>query len=164
MNNEIWRDILNYEEYYQASNYGRIRSLDRIIYMKHRNGKNKAYHFKGKILSTRTNNSGYVKVDLTKNKNRKTFSVHRLVAETFIPNLKNLPQVNHKDGNKLNNNVDNLEWCDAFQNQQHALETGLRKQRTLSKSEYQKLYYQKNREKRLLQSKLNYLKRKELNE
>ena len=126
MNNEIWRDILNYEEYYQASNYGRIRSLDRIIYMKHRNGKIATHHFKGKILSTRTNNSGYVKVDLTKNKNQRTFFVHRLVAETFIPNLKKLPQINHKDGNKLNNNADNLEWCDAFQNQQHALETGLR--------------------------------------
>lgn len=164
MNNEIWKDIPNYEEYYQASNYGRIRSLDRIIYMNHRNGKIAKHYFKGKILSTRINNIGYVKVDLTKNKNQKTFSVHRLVAETFIPNPNSLPQVNHKDGNKLNNNVNNLEWCDAFQNQQHALKTGLRKQRILSVSEYQKQYYQKNREKKLLQSKINYLKRKEINE
>ena len=160
MNNELWKDIPGYEGLYQVSSLGRIKSLDRIIYMNHRSGKQAKHYYIGKILSTRINNIGYVKIDLIKNKNKKTFSVHRLVAETFIPNPEDKPQVNHINGDKTDNTVENLEWCDAFQNQQHALQIGLRKQRTLSLSEYQKQYYQKNREKKLLKSKLNYLKKK----
>lgn len=111
---EIWKDVKNYEGAYMVSNLGRIKSLPRK-------------GTKGNILNPSRNNKGYCTVELTfKGKNRSTF-VHRVVAENFIPNLKNLPEVNHIDGNKLNNNVENLEWVTKGQNQIHAYKTGLRK-------------------------------------
>lgn len=76
-------------------------------------------------LTPRLNKGGYLYVNLYNDKGRKTKKIHRLVAETFIPNPNNLPQVNHKDGNKLNNRVENLEWCDQPQNTKHAVEHGL---------------------------------------
>ena len=88
---EIWKDIPNYEELYQESNLGRI--------------KNKKNH----IISI-WDNGKYCYVTLYKDKIRKNCLVHRLVAETFIPNPDNLPQVNHKDENKANNKIENLEW------------------------------------------------------
>ena len=102
---EIWRDINEYEGIYQVSNLGNVRSVDRII----DRGFSKL-PLKGKILSP-SNNAGYLFVILSKNCNAKTAFIHRLVAETFIPNPDNLPCVNHKDENPLNNRVDNLEWC-----------------------------------------------------
>jgi hypothetical protein len=69
---------------------------------------------------------GYLKVALRKNNVKFQTGVHRLVALTYIPNPKNLPQVNHKDGNKLNNSVENLEWCTQSENQRHSLRIGLR--------------------------------------
>jgi len=82
----------------------------------------------GKVKNTNTNmhlkkqinNSGYYRVELSNKGHSKKFFVHRLVALSFIPNAENLPQVNHKDGNKLNNNVDNLEWITASNNKKHA--------------------------------------------
>lgn len=91
---EIWRDIKGYEGLYQVSNEGMVKSL--------RNNK---------ILSLFANHKGYLQVYLTKNGEKKGFLVHRLVAKTFIPNPQNLPQVNHKDEDKTNNKVENLEWC-----------------------------------------------------
>lgn len=103
--NEIWANIHNYEDY-QISNLGRVRS--------YKNGKEKL--IKGWIQNT-----GYLTVSL----NNKKYSVHRLVAETFIHKLKGKNYVNHIDGNKLNNNVNNLEWCTLQENIQHAFATGL---------------------------------------
>ena len=100
---EIWKDIPNYEGLYQVSNLGNIKSL---------------FRYK-KILKPIKNTLGYLKVSLYKNKKIKVFSIHRLVAETFIPNPNNLPEINHKDGNKGNNNVENLEWCTRQQNILH---------------------------------------------
>ena len=100
---EIWKDITGYEELYQISNYGRVRSLDRYDSM----GRFK----EGIMLKTYDNGNGYKKITLYKNGLCKTFSVHRLVAIAFIPNDNNLPQINHKDENPSNNHVDNLEWC-----------------------------------------------------
>lgn len=115
MEEEIWKDIKNYEGYYQVSNLGRIRSIDR--YIKQYNGYNYSTRiYKGKILKKEIGTRGYYKVVLQKRRKAKTYNVHRLVAETFIPNPKNLPQVNHKDENKLNNIVDNLEWCTSKYN------------------------------------------------
>lgn len=105
---EIWKDILNYEGHYQISNLGRIKSLNRKV--KYNHPKFSKRSMKEKILSPKITN-GYLGINLYKNKKRKSFLVHRLVAEAFIPNPLNLPQVNHKDENKFNNYTDNLEWC-----------------------------------------------------
>lgn len=114
---EIWKDIKDYEELYQVSNLGRVRSMPR-----------KGTHInKIHILKSNKNYKGYLHVSLTKKCVSKTKSIHRLVAETFIPNPDNLPQVNHKDGNKLNNCVDNLEWITNYDNLIHSIRIGLRK-------------------------------------
>ena len=98
---EIWKDIEGYEGLYQVSNFGRVRSL--------KNGK-------VRILKPLTNKNGYLRVQLYKNNSLKTIFIHRLVAMAFIPNPNNLPMVNHKDEDKTNNIVSNLEWCDAKYN------------------------------------------------
>lgn len=109
---EIWKDIVDYEGKYQISNLGRVKTLGRIC---ENVGKNQfsSYITKRtipeKILSVFGNR--YLKVALFKNGKRKYYSVHRLVAEAFIPNPNNLPIVNHKDEDKTNNRMDNLEWC-----------------------------------------------------
>ena len=78
-----------------------------------------------RIINPWLNNNGYRYVTLNLEGTRKNYRVHRLVAEKFIPNPNNLPQVNHKDGNKQNNEIDNLEWCDSSYNVQHAIKQGL---------------------------------------
>lgn len=101
MEEETWKDIKGYEGIYQVSNLGKVRSFSR----KYANYGNEAKILKG------LNNKGYLRVSLSKNGKCKMFSIHRLVAETFIPNPNNYSCVNHKDENPLNNNVKNLEWC-----------------------------------------------------
>ena len=96
MEKEIWKPILNYEGLYEVSNWGRVKSLK---------------FGKERILKPGTNKYGYLIVILCKNGKVKSFSVHRLVAEAFLPNPHNYPCVNHKDECKTNNNVNNLEWC-----------------------------------------------------
>ncbi len=103
---EIWKDIKDYEGYYQVSNLGRVKSVPRTIQRK----KNK-YTVKERILKSRPDKDGYEYVVLCINCKMKTKSIHRLVAEVFIPNPSNLPCINHKDENPSNNNVENLEWC-----------------------------------------------------
>ena len=109
MINEVWKDIVGYEGLYQVSNLGRIKSLPRQIL-------SGIYYSNVRttdeiIKSTTISNAGYELVALYKNNKEKRFTVHRLVAKTFIPNPDNLPEVNHKDEDKLNNHVGNLEWC-----------------------------------------------------
>ena len=120
---EIWKWIDGYENMYQVSNLGRVRSVDRDVYCEV--SPNKLQHIYGKVLKQGTNHKGYPIVYLSKDGKQKTITVHRLVALTFIENPLNLPQVNHIDGNKTNNNVSNLEWCDNSYNQIHAHKTGL---------------------------------------
>lgn len=91
---EIWKDIERYKGVYKISNLGRVYSVQRK-----------------KIKNTFIDKGGYVRVQLYYNYTQKGFLVHRLVAKAFIPNPNNYPQVNHKDENKLNNCVNNLEWC-----------------------------------------------------
>lgn len=105
---------------YQVSNFGRVKSLNYYIV---NNGIRK-FHSET-TLSLCIDKTGYVVVNLNKNGKRKVGKVHRLVAEAFIPNVTNKPQVNHIDGDKTNNNVDNLEWCTNRENQIHAVRTGL---------------------------------------
>lgn len=120
---EQWKNIQGYKGLYQISNYGRVKSLSRF----HNNNKNSSigYISKEKILKAETDGWGYLYVILLKDKERKKKKIHRLVAETFIPNLNNLPQVNHIDGNKKNNKVNNLEWCTREHNIQEAFRLGL---------------------------------------
>ena len=117
--NEEWRDVVGYEGSYQVSNCGRVRSLDRID--------NAGKKRKGRMKRTPVNGRGYAMVSLSNQESKKTKRLHRLVAEAFLPNPRNHPQINHIDGNPLNNAVENLEWCDAKYNQQHAVRTGLHK-------------------------------------
>lgn len=99
---EIWRDVIGYEGLYQVSNKGRVKCIQ---------GK-----YNGHLMSVIKHTGDYFVVSLRKNKNRKQFKIHRLVAQAFIPNPDNLPQINHKDEDKANNSVENLEWCTAKYN------------------------------------------------
>ena len=96
MKKEYWKPVLGYEGHYQVSNFGRVKSIK---------------FGKERILKPGKNAKGYLQVCLWKNGKGKTFRVNRLVAEAFLPNPDSLPEVNHKDENKLNNNAENLEWC-----------------------------------------------------
>jgi len=109
---EVWKDVKGYENLYQVSNFGRVRSLDRVV----RNKNNGVKIIRGRIMSQHLVGHGYYHIVLSKDGKIKGHLVHRLVAQTFIPNPQKLPQVNHKDENKLNNNIDNLEWCDSTYN------------------------------------------------
>lgn len=107
-----WFDVVNYEGIYKVSNDGRIKSLKRN---------------QEKILKAGINSRGYLFVMLLKDGQAKAKTVHRLVAEAFIPKADGKNFINHKDGNKLNNNVLNLEWVTQSENVKHAFETGLEK-------------------------------------
>ena len=109
--NEIWKDVVGYEGLYQVSNLGNVRSVERTINMEHPRYGSAIVKYESKELRGYLNERGYRKVCLTKNKHSKIRFVHRLVAEAFIPNPNKLPQINHKDEDKTNNHVDNLEWC-----------------------------------------------------
>lgn len=124
---EIWRDVKDFEGFYQVSNFGRIKSLDRIIQQHHRNQRNVEHIYKGKILKGNINKNGYITVDLHKKGKIKTFLLHRLIAETFIPKVKGKNIINHKDNNPTNNQVNNLEWCTQSENIKYAYEFGNKK-------------------------------------
>lgn len=116
---EEWKSIRGYKGYYEASNLGRIRSLDRWVKDKN----NKPMFFKGKLLSNRgLDKDGYVLNILVKSGERKTVKVHRIIAQTFLKKLKGKNQVNHIDGIKNNNVVTNLEWVNSSENQKHAID------------------------------------------
>ena len=101
---EQWRDISGYEGLYQVSNLGQVKSMD--------------YRHTGKekVISSQTQKNGYLHVSLWKDRTKRFFYIHRLVADAFIPNPDNLPEVNHKDECLSNNSVDNLEWCTSIYN------------------------------------------------
>lgn len=150
MEKEIWRDISGYEGYYQVSNFGRVRSLDK---MQNYNGSVRLH--KGKILKPNNDGRGYLIVDLSKNNRSVTKTIHRLVAMAFLDNPNNLPQVNHKDENKENNfvfvnkdgsvdlNKSNLEWCTVSYNVNYgnaAVERGLKQRNDRNKSKLTAMY------------------------
>lgn len=109
-NEEIWLPIKGFKGLYEVSNTGLVRSLKHTPY---------------RLISPYTTEKGYLKVGLSVHGKVCKYRVHRLVAEAFLPNIDKLPQINHIDGDKTNNNIDNLEWCDQFQNMRHAYNMGL---------------------------------------
>ena len=164
MNEEIWRPIEGYEGLYEVSSYGRVRSLD--MYVKVGYGNYRLH--KGKVLSPAKDTNGYLKVNLYCNGKQKTINVHILVAQAFLPNPDNLPQVNHKDENKSNNRVENLEMCNAKYNLSYGT-ARIRERDTkikngyytgLSKEEYRKKWCQENKDKIREINRRYYLKRK----
>lgn len=117
----MWKDIVNYEGYYQISDSGEVKSLSRRI----NNGSKNGFISKERILKqTKNPNNGYMQVTLMKNRKKKVVYVHSLVAEAFLGENKKAT-VNHKDGNKQNNHVLNLEYATYSENNQHAYNTGL---------------------------------------
>ena len=102
---EVWKDVVGYEDKYQISNLGRIRSL-----------KDTHGNYKERLLNPTPNLRGYLGQCVSKDGIKKRITIHRLVAQTFIPNPNNYPEVNHKDEDKNNNSVSNLEWCTRLYN------------------------------------------------
>lgn len=118
---EIWNPIYNYEGYYEISSDAKIKSIDRVV-------KSKSNRFcKGKILKQTNDKYGYKTIQLNKNGKRKVYFVHRLVILSFfgVDTNDNKNQVNHKNGNKSDNRLSNLEWMTASENTKHAWKTGL---------------------------------------
>lgn len=120
---EIWKDVKGFEGLYQVSNMGNVKSLGRKVYN---------YFQKERILQPAKIN-GYLRVALFKDSHCKNYLVHRLVAEHFITNPDNKPQINHKDGNKENNVWTNLEWNTSKENNMHAFKNGLNKPHNMRK-------------------------------
>lgn len=147
---ELYKDILGYEGFYQISNLGNVKSLSRTIL------KNGIYPFKSKdkIIKNRVNK--YCYVTLCKNNTYKNFYVHRLVAQAFINNNENKLIVNHINGIKTNNRVDNLEWCTYLENTKHAILNGFINQKGINSVK------SKLNEKEVLEIKQSNLPHKEL--
>ena len=119
----MWKDIKGFEGFYQINKNGEIISLDRVVHFKH-----KDKLLKGAIKRQQIGTNGYRIIKLYKNnKKRYTYSVHRLVAETFIEKPSYAECVNHINGNKLDNRVENLEWCTYSHNNKEAYKLGLKK-------------------------------------
>ena len=119
---EIWKDIKGYEGWYQVSNFGNVRSVDREGF---RNGR--SCRFKGQSITPLRHDRGYLEVGLYKDGKEKRVYIHRLVAEAFIDNPLSLPSVNHKNEDKTDNSVYNLEWCSYEYNDNY----GTRNERVL---------------------------------
>lgn len=113
---EIWKDINDYVGFYQVSNLGRVKSLKREV-----EKNNRIFTLKEIIKSTPIGKRGYFVVSLFKGSKGKTFTLHRLIANAFIPNEENKSQVNHINGNKLDNNIQNLEWVSNRENSCHQI-------------------------------------------
>lgn len=119
---EVWKPVKGFEGYYEVSDLGRVRSIDRVIYD---NVRKCNRLLKGRLLVQRDNGHGYKGVMFCKDHKLYNRYVHILVAETFLENPLNLPTVNHKDEDKENNTVANLEWCTQYYNNEY----GTRKKR-----------------------------------
>ena len=158
--NDDWIDIEGYEGLYQANIKGQVRSLDRVAI----STLGKEYIRKGKILKECVNGKGRPVYRLYKSGVGKTHTTHRLVAKAFLPNFHNKPQINHIDGNPLNNNIENLEWVTNQENVIHAFENNLnsnageknpRAKITRHDAEKIRLLYKMNTSKKALAKKYN---------
>lgn len=121
--NEEWRDIEGYEGVYQISNLGRVKSLDRMV--GHNKGGKKL--IRGKLKRAHIAKNGYPMLNLSNKNRQESVYLHRILGKTFLPNPRRLETINHKDGNKENFDLSNLEWASHSENISHAYRTGLRK-------------------------------------
>lgn len=119
---EIWKDVVGYENIYEVSNFGRVRTHENKTTFTKRHG---VRRWKQIMLKNKTPNGRDVRVSLWKDGKSKDFLVHRLVAYAFIPKIEGKESVNHIDGNPKNNHISNLEWCDHKENNNHAFDNGL---------------------------------------
>lgn len=126
---EKWKDVLGYEGLYKVSDLGRIKSIER-----YRKNHSKTQIVAEKIKSTRVKNSGYLVTDLYKDNKQKTVMMHRVVATAFLPNEGNKETVNHIDGNKLNNKLENLEWSSFSEQNKHFYQQGLKSEKNIKKA------------------------------
>ena len=133
---ESWKPVTGYDGFYEVSNYGKVRSVDRMVKCG-----NKFLKIFGKELSQAKDAHGYRRVSLTRNGKGKTKKVHRLVAQAFIPNPNSLPEVNHISGDKSDNSIFNLEWIGRRKNIEHAKNNGFYKSipKKLSKQEVREI-------------------------
>lgn len=148
MKNEIWKPIDNFENYYEVSNYGNVRRIKG------------SSHLKIKNLKMMSDKDGYHRVNLKVKQKTNSKIVHRLIAAAFIPNPENKPQVNHINGIKNDNRIDNLEWCTLSENRIHAYRTGL--QNGLSRRG-EKCNFSKLTEKQVIDIRKSYVKGKTTN-
>jgi len=125
---EVWKDVAGYEGLYQVSNKGNVKSLERMVPYAH--GMRTIFE---KVMKPELNADGYLRLKLVKDGVRKNKKIHRLVAEAFIPNSEAKQCINHIDGNKMNNSVENLEWVSYSENMVHAYSNGLAKNWNLGK-------------------------------
>lgn len=146
---ETWKSVVGYEGLYEVSNLGNVRSVDRYVHSEYR-----SHTVKGISIKQHLGKDGYMFVTLSKDGNKKSYKVHRLVAQAYIPNPEDLPQVNHMDEDKCNNVVTNLEWCTAKYNvnygtgRERLYKTKLSKGiiTGLTRKEWNEQYYLKNRD------------------
>lgn len=122
---EVWKDVVGFENHYEVSNIGRVKRKAGLTYYKD----GRIARFSETILKPSFNRKGYERVYLSVGSKKHTVSVHRLVAKAFIPNPENKATINHIDCNKLNNNVENLEWMTNTENMRHAFNQGIYRER-----------------------------------
>jgi len=122
---ERWLPVVGYEGYYEVSDFGRVRRLDRYTTDCGKGGASRTRFIRGGLVSPNLNENGYRHLQLYRDGHKTRVKLHRIIAQAWIPNPDNLPQVNHKDENPNNNHISNLEWCTAKYNSNY----GTRKQR-----------------------------------
>ena len=130
---EIWKSVKDYEGLYEVSNKGNVKTIPHYV-----NTRYNKREVKGKILKPTKNNNGYIRVGLSKNGKQIIYSIHRLVAIAFIENVNNLRCVHHRDSNKHNNNLENLEWISIKDNTKRAYLDGLFKPVSPTKGKFGK--------------------------